>query len=330
MVCCTIDGDDLLMGRVRISGQVSPSDPQAGALTALSDGLQQGGDMFRCTIDGDYLPVDGPGEDVPAGVYGVAEPSPGWYLQSIDLSDAAPIDGDSQALPLLGELVQSFFSPVLQELVRAGLIHRRCVVLHGPPGSGRRRLVEQQFAGLIAQDAVIVVDGAVDQLLDRVIPALRRRDAYRPIVVVFSDFVQTVQTDGDGVLRLIGNRTAADNVLVIGVAEDMEQLPLSVRLAPLLFAVPMIEPSADDEIRDRTAVAAQQIPQLSADEVALVVKLTAAYPFMVLIKACLMVQDGLLLDALGDWLSDLRTLPPEAYRQRWGDDSSQSLLQEAG
>jgi hypothetical protein len=261
--------------------------------------------MFYCTGEGilwispdDRLIVS----RLPAGTY-VDVGQEYWRLALRRCTtDATPAFFlDTPEMRMVRREVEAFFDPAATaRLQAAGLRHRRGIILHGPPGTGKRTMMRQLIPFLVERDAVILVDCDADYLEHALIPAIRASDPDRPIVLLFDAFDRDVSLSRAKLLQLLDGLTSPDHLLTIGCTNDLKAIPLQLRNRPSRFGLILKIDRLAEGVHER--LAEQKYPTLSRADRQFAVRLTRELPIDYLEEACKLFLMGYDPDEISDRL----------------------------
>jgi hypothetical protein len=260
--------------------------------------------MFDHRIDGSYYSYQAPDTTrmigrIPAGTYHANAERPTLVLTPMTPSSEPVYFLDTPEMRMVRREIEAFFDPdITQRLARAGLKHRRGIILHGPPGTGKTSLMRQLMPFVIEQDAVIIVDCNADHLERRIIPAVRASDPDRPIVMYFDEFDKNASHSRAELLQLLDGLTSPDHLLTIGSTNDLTAVPTQLRNRPSRFGLILEIDRLPDGVHER--LAAQKYPTLSKADRQYAVQLTQHLPVDYLEEACKLFLMGYDPDEIRD------------------------------
>lgn len=202
----------------------------------------------------EYFPVDVPENMIhalPAGVYTARITSTGeLHLVPTAVTKDLIVDLDTPtAMHVKREVTDFFDQEITSRLAAAQLKHRRGIILHGEAGTGKTSLVRAIFPQLIEQNAVILLDPDVSSLVRQIIPAIRRTDANRPIVIVFDEFHYVVDRSATYLLQLLDGLTSPDHIITIGTTNYMARIPKTICARPSRFSLVLEVPHLPESAR---------------------------------------------------------------------------------
>jgi len=259
--------------------------------------------MFYCTGEGilwispdDRLIVS----RLPAGTYtDVGQEYRRLALRPCTPSATPALFLDTPEMRMVRREVEAFFDPAATARLQAvGLRHRRGIILHGPPGTGKRTMMRQLIPFLVERDAVILVDCDADYLEHALIPAIRASDPDRPIVLLFDAFDRDVSLSRAKLLQLLDGLTSPDHLLMIGCTNDFNAIPVQLRNRPSRFGLILRIDRLPDGVHER--LAEQKYPTLSPADRQFAVRLTRNLPINFLERVCEMFLAGCDPDEISD------------------------------
>jgi len=171
-----------------------------------------------------YISVGVSCEHLPSGLYRPVMTQIGITVQKMQLhSDKLLRLPDSQSNNVVDEI--SKFRDLAENFKKRGLLHKRGVLLWGPPGSGKTCTVQQVLALLVDEhDGIAVqVEGPRDTVL--ALQMIRRVEPERQIVAVMEDMDALVDRYGESeYLALLDGESQVDNIVYVATTNYPERL----------------------------------------------------------------------------------------------------------
>jgi len=213
--------------RSRGNRGIEPSSPMpATAATASTapqsvfDGerrWQSNGDQFwsaNLTLD-----------TLPAGLYRTGDfPNIGPALERnrIDTDELMELP-DSPSASVLDEIRR--FWELESEFAKRGFIHKRGVLLWGPPGSGKTATLQQLISIVVRQHEGVGIFVDHPGLASRCLQMVRRIESKRPIVALIEDLDALVERHGENeYLALLDGEAQVSNIVFVGTTNYPERL----------------------------------------------------------------------------------------------------------
>lgn len=266
--------------------------------------------MFIIDKDGDYSYVSATSAQetatmLPTGAYRVNLHPMGLEFKPTQTSGDTLIDINTPVARKVAREIADFFNPGITERLRAaGLKHRRGIILHGKPGTGKTSLVRALLPTLLAHNAVVLVDPGADPLERLFIPAIRLCDPDRPIVLIWDEFERTTDYSQNELLQLLDGLNSPDHLLTIGTTNYIERIPDALKKRPSRFGLVLEMPQLSFEARRNYAVT--KFPMLENDMILSVVDMTADVSLDHLEEACKLALMGYDPDEIRDRIQDAR------------------------
>lgn len=210
---------------------------------------------------------------LPAGLYrcNVAQ-GLGFYLekQIVD-TDALFILPDTVSQTIVAEFRR--FWELRSEFEKRGFLHKRGLLLWGPPGSGKTSLIQLLVKIIVGEMDGVVLFIENPQIAAGCLQMARKIEPVRPLICVMEDLDALVGNYGEHeFLALLDGESQVSNVVFIGTTNYPERLDRRFVDRPSRFDrilyVGMPSASARREYLSKKA------PDLSAEELAQWVKLT--------------------------------------------------------
>lgn len=151
-------------------------------------------------------------------------------LTMLEYSCDEPIPMSGGAYDEFRGAVEEFFSPQTRDrYARSGLLHKRGIVLHGPPGSAKTTMVREE-ADKWADRGRVVFYAYDPQTVTQSLKTFRRMDSRRDVVVVLEDFDELVKYGGTQRMnQMLDGVDAPQHVLFVATVNDLKALPMKLR-----------------------------------------------------------------------------------------------------
>lgn len=164
-------------------------------------------------------------DTLPAGLYRPRDaPNIGPSLERnrIDTDELMELP-DSPSAEVLDEIRR--FWDMEGEFAKRGFIHKRGVLLWGPPGSGKTATLQQLIAIVVRQHAGIGLFIDHPALAAIVLQMIRRIEPKRPIVALLEDVDALVERHGENeFLALLDGEAQVSNIVFVGTTNYPERL----------------------------------------------------------------------------------------------------------
>lgn len=247
--------------------------------------------MFNQNNDGNfhYLPITNPEkltQTLPAGIYDtLLDDKERLYFIPKQLNTDVLVDVNTEAWRMVRREVQSFFDvDVVQAFALASIRHCRGILLHGPAGTGKTSLVRAQLNQMLANNAVVLLDPYVPDLMSDIIPAIRLTDSTRPIVILLDEFDSVARSYARDIQILMDGLTSPNRIMVIGTTNFIDMVPKTMCARPGRFSLVLEINQLPQNIL--IAYVLGKFPTISADIAAQIVKICAELPIDYVEEGC--------------------------------------------
>jgi len=115
------------------------------------------------------------------------------------------------------------------KLEERGLLHKRGILIYGPPGSGKSTILRQEVNQLVDEDHVVFVSKSPYTLTES-ISAFRKMEPTRPLTILMEDIDEIVSSWGvHELLEMLDGMNTANHVLVLATTNNAEKIPAKLR-----------------------------------------------------------------------------------------------------
>lgn len=165
--------------------------------------------------------VDG----LPPGLYrcGVGQQI-GPYLEKIQCDTDDLIEFKDSASEQVLEEIKNFWT-LEDNFKKYGFLHKRGVLLAGPPGSGKTATIQQLIKLVNEKYEGIAIYGQNPKYAAQCLQLVRRIEPKRPIIMMFEDFDSLINIHGEQeYLSLFDGESQVNNIVFIATSNYPEQL----------------------------------------------------------------------------------------------------------
>lgn len=164
-------------------------------------------------------------DTLPAGLYRCGHSDNiGPYLkaQSID-TDTLMVLPDTASEQIVDEVIE--FQSIRHEFHSRGFLHKRGILLWGPPGSGKTSTIQLLLQLIIKRNAGIAIYAERPGLTSKCLKLVRSIEPDRPIIVLMEDLDALVNEYGEAeFLSLLDGESQVDNVIYVATTNYPERL----------------------------------------------------------------------------------------------------------
>ena len=171
---------------------------------------------------------------LPVGTYTIDRDSWGLFFQRVDVAtdDLVTLPDTASEYVLRG--MRKFWASRAR-YARHGLLHKRGVLLWGPPGSGKTVTVALLGRDVMAEGGVVVITGSPKAASDG-LAILRRLEPDRPLVCVEEDIDELIARYGEHeLLALLDGENQVGNVVHVATTNYPERLGARIINRPSRF-----------------------------------------------------------------------------------------------
>lgn len=205
--------------------------------------------------DGCYIPTFTSTKSVPPGVYEIHQNNQGYFLQKqkVVLSDNIL----ELPIPVMQEILSDIdgFWSMESRFKKYKMVHKRGILLHGPPGTGKSYLIQNLINKIIKMDGIVFSlngENAVS-LFTGFAQIFRQVEAKRPLVVIIED-IDNIVTAGQGLLSALLNVldgvNQIENVVYLATTNYPERLQDRISNRPSRFDRVYEIPHPTAEVRE--------------------------------------------------------------------------------
>lgn len=160
----------------------------------------------------------------------------GPYLRKLDIKtdDLLTLPDDASGIVL--EHIKEFWH-LKEKFDEFGYLHKRGILLFGPPGSGKTSTVVQTIKNIVSEGGVAIYTDYPPEAVSNM-RILRRIEPDRQVVIILEDIDTIVYRYGDRTLTsMLDGEANIDNVLFIATTNYPERLPARLVNRPSRFDV---------------------------------------------------------------------------------------------
>jgi hypothetical protein len=163
-------------------------------------------------------------QSLPSQCYRAQSSNTGPYLEAIPLiTDDLLVLPDDSSKRILEDFTQ--FWALKDEFLKRGFLHKRGILMWGPPGSGKTSTIQ-----LIIRSVIKDLDGIVlmvehPGLGDDGLKMIRKIEPNRPVIAIFEDLDSLVRRyDENGFLSLLDGESQVNNIVHLATTNYPERL----------------------------------------------------------------------------------------------------------
>lgn len=271
---------------------------------------------------------------LPAGVYTVSVSTRiGVYLDRMKVvKDNLLILPGMGADTILMEI--DLFMKAKPKYTKRGLVHKRGIIMEGPPGSGKTSNTELLIEKFTEDFDGIVLLGQQVGYIGAGLGLIRKREPDRPIMVVIEDIDDMVRGGEGDLLNLLDGKHQVDGVVIVATTNHLEKLPPRIKNRPsrfdLVVKIDLPPPTA------RLQYILTREPDLDTDRAAKIVEKSEGYSLAHLKELLLLTEVfDMDIDRAFDRMNAImqaKLLPEQAKMQvtgAAGDDDDEADAAEA-
>jgi len=171
-----------------------------------------------------YVPTTRTIKTLPAGAYDITHLGHGVYgfLPLEIISDTLYKFPDTRSDEIIKE-VEEFWT-LKRAFTKYGFLHKRGILLYGPPGGGKTCVVALIIKDMVEAGGIVLVNRYPGTLM-HMLPKVRSIEPHRPVVVVLED-IDAIIEDGDenNLLNLLDGENQVNNIVFIATTNYPEKL----------------------------------------------------------------------------------------------------------
>lgn len=170
------------------------------------------------------------------GLYGIGCDDNGWYVtQQVQHTDKLiALEGESAVNSILSE-VRRFLSPKTAEIMRDfNLVHRRGILLYGPPGSGKTSIVNLLVEELAKSHNVVSFLNPYPSHFCHIGKKIHKLDPEQFMLVIYEDFEKW--SDDPELLALLDGQNSVPNTIYLATTNYFDELEKRIVDRPSRFA----------------------------------------------------------------------------------------------
>lgn len=184
--------------------------------------------------NGRYMPVGTTAPKLPAGIYETFAIPGMWGLEELKVSSDGIYQLPDMATQKVLAEVRKFWDSEAK-YKKHKLLHKRGIILHGEPGSGKTVCVKMLMNELVKQGGVVIIATNI-QLVTMCLKSVRRIEPDRKLIVVFEDIDEIISYNGEaGVLSLLDGENNIANVLNLATTNFPDKLGARIINRPSRF-----------------------------------------------------------------------------------------------
>lgn len=148
------------------------------------------------------------------------------------------------------EFAEFFGAAERERMAHYGVLNKRGVLLWGPHGTGKTRLLLRIVEESAAEHDAVILNGIdPDSDLTQAVQAIRRDDPERSIVVVWDEFDQLIKRFENHLLRWLDGVDSVNNILFVGCTNHIDRIPSRIYARPSRFGLVQYIGPVGDEAR---------------------------------------------------------------------------------
>lgn len=208
--------------------------------------------------DGSYIPTFESVYTVPSGVYEImSSQNIGLFLKKQKLVSTDPESVLKLPMPQMQEIIKdidSFWS-MDGKFKRYKMVHKRGILMHGPPGCGKSFLIQNIVNDILLREGVVFTLNTVSSvgLFVEFAQIFRQIEATRPLVVLIED-IDNIVTSGSetlsALLNVLDGINQIEHVVYLATTNYPERLQDRISNRPSRFDRVYEIPTPNAEVRE--------------------------------------------------------------------------------
>ncbi len=183
---------------------------------------------------------------------------------------------DSPSLQVLEEIKK--FWQLEENFKERGFLHKRGVLLIGPPGSGKTATIQQLIKLVINDYNGIAIYGDNPKVASACLQLVRRIEPKRPIILIFEDFDALIEQHGENeYLALFDGESQVNNIVLLATSNYPEHLDKRFVDRPSRFDLIKQIDMPSDKVRGEYLKI--KVPELTDKEIDRWVEVSEGYSF---------------------------------------------------
>jgi ATPase family associated with various cellular activities (AAA) len=189
---------------------------------------------------GNYFPnlVAQRSEALPSGVYECAITREGVpYFRPITIMTDVIVDLPDTAMVDISNEIRNFWSKgVSEKFKQYGLVHKRGVLLEGPPGSGKTITLAKTANMVVNELGGIVLFNPSVASLTEYLRLIKEIEPNKKILVMWEEFDSLLGNAESEILSLLDGETQVDNIVYLATTNYISRIPARIKNRPSRFA----------------------------------------------------------------------------------------------
>lgn len=131
-----------------------------------------------------------------------------------------------------------------------GLVYKRGILMHGPPGTGKTSVINLIASHIIEKENGIVINASSLDLLMPIMHSLRNLEQDRKLLILIEDFDSFIyENSTKTLLNLLDGNMQVDNVVYIATTNYLDRIEPRIKFRPSRFDRLIEVPLPDAEAR---------------------------------------------------------------------------------